>query len=468
MKLSVKIILSCLLLTVTTAQAKSDYKEEILQEILSELRGVTGVAGFSLVVIKKGKAVANISSGFVDKNLSKPVTSEHLFRLASVSKVIGATMIADLIQQGKMSPDDRVIKWLPELAEHYQGITVRQLINHTSGIPHYQAIDVCCWSKQYQTAVDSLEVLKNRALLFSPGENYQYSSFAYSVLGALYERVAKKTISEGVRQFISQLSGQKSPKVENVTQRNSLRSNLFEQSHTLPKSKKFDNKSYTTLGGGLTSSAMGLALFGDAVLHNDYLLKETHSLLFTIPNSGISTGNRLYEMGFGWRVGQDFYGNLVYHHSGVTLGGRSFLVLYPELGITLAFLSNTSWTAQMETNAFSLIQLIFNTKFDFSSPNLLILVGSFDDQSIQAELSCTSASCLFVEHSNVISAWLNRFNQASNRKSADAQRSWSAYKTTNGIALITSIGVVYLKYEQGQWIGKIGSQRNIILSSEKP
>lgn len=448
----------------TTSLWAEDRTSDVLHQALDSLREQSGVAGFSLAVVQDGQLLYEVSSGFIDKDLSRPVIPDTRFRLASVSKVVAASLFADLIQQGKASEHDSLEKWLPELPVRFHPITIYQLMNHTSGVPHYQARDACCWDTQYDSAIDSLEEVIDRELLFEPGTGYEYSSFGYTILAAVYEKVTGETIYQGVSNFSQTLSATSTPLVENVTIRNRLRSNVFELSSHGAQSVSFDNKSYSALGGGLSASAGDIALFADRVVNGSHYSEASKQLLFTVDSSFPNTDSALYQQAFGWRVGEDFDGNRVYHHAGVTLGARSFVVAYPDENLTIAFLSNASWVSQMETNGFAVAQVVLNaTELEQAAENVLVQ-GQFNNTNLQATLECIDQLCSFMEHQNVLSSWLNRFNYVTDRKEASEHSTWPAYKIGNDILLVTSIGLVYLKSEGNEWHGQIGANRELVLN----
>ncbi|OKY26987.1 serine hydrolase [Thalassotalea sp. PP2-459] len=434
---------------------------------LEQLRTLSGVAGFSMAAIKDSEVVYSVNSGYWDKALSRPVNSNTRFRLASVSKLVAASLFADLIQQQLIKKSDSLKTLLPQLPEKYHKITIEQLMRHTSGIPHYQAVDACCWETHYISATESLAVLKNRDLLFEPGSQYHYSSFGYTILGAVFEKVTGTTLVDGIEGFINRVSGRVTPIVEDITKRDPHRSNLFTLTRGKPASTPFDDKTYTALGGGLSSTATDLALLADRIVNGNYFSDEIKSLMFQPNYHDVSPKNKMYNVGFGWRVGKDFDGHTVYHHAGVTLGARSFLIVYPEQNLTLAFLSNTSWVSQMETNGFALAKLIrANTylKSGVEPFEKQQLKGTFNGKEMNGEISCTGSKCVFEDNSGLLSNWLNKYNHVNSRKSAQNANKWPVYRVPDGMLLVTSIGLVFLSKEQQTWGGNIGSKNRIELT----
>ncbi len=116
-----------------------------------------------------------------------------IFELASVSKQFAAMLIAMLQVEGKLNYDDKVGNYLPGLP--YNGITIRHLLTHTSGLPDYQQLMDEKWDKsKVATNEDILLYLKKFRpnSLFKPGEKYGYSNTGYVLLGSIVEKVSGK------------------------------------------------------------------------------------------------------------------------------------------------------------------------------------------------------------------------------------------------------------------------------------
>ena len=178
-----------------------EYEQE-LTKLLSTLKNVTGVPAFSVAVVHKGELVASVSTGYVDTNKKILAKNQHIFRLASVSKIIGATMLAELVVNGQLDPDIPIGHYFRELDTKYHQITTRQLVSHTSGMPHYQIKDYNIYNKHYLSAIEAIETLKGRDLLSKPGDEYSYSTHGYTLAGAIHEKISEQPLSSSIPSFI--------------------------------------------------------------------------------------------------------------------------------------------------------------------------------------------------------------------------------------------------------------------------
>ncbi len=444
-------VITCLAFFCVSATAEEGASASI-EGLLLSIRENTQVPAYSVAIVRGGRLIAASAVGEIDIVNHIDASPDNWFRLASVSKVIGATMLALLVQDGELDPNKAIGDYLPDLPSQYRNITALQLLSHTSGMPHYQARDALRGNTHYKTAIDALESVGDRDLLSRPGESYSYSSHGYTILSALYEAITSVPLREAVPAFIKDLTGRDSPALENLQQRFPQRSNVFEVVAGGAVTLKPHDQTYTPFGTGFVASATDLAFFGDAVLHSVSISNETRELMFkpVSLSDGGKTGNYLYQVAFGWRVGSDSSGRTVYHHAGVTQGARSVLVLYPESNLSIAFLSNASWTAQIERTAFALANLVIEKQRPVSSVGEFAFSGSFDSEDIAGTIVCTgeTGECLFSDsvsdNTGAFSEWLTRYLPGDNVVS-----SWPVLSVygIDGYAtkIATSVGIVELR-----------------------
>jgi len=151
----------------------------------------------NVLIAKNGKPVYEKSFGFADIENQVPNGPDTRFLLASVSKQFTAVGIVLLKEAGKLNYDDEVAKYIPELP--YPGITIRQVLNHTSGLPDYDALMNHCWDKtKFATNNDMLKMLiqYHPNPFFPPGQRYLYSNTGYALLAIIIERVSGMSFTD--------------------------------------------------------------------------------------------------------------------------------------------------------------------------------------------------------------------------------------------------------------------------------
>jgi CubicO group peptidase (beta-lactamase class C family) len=153
--------------------------------------------GCGVGAVRDGKLVYKRAFGMANLDYDVPNTTSTLFNLASVSKPFTAMSIALLAQQGKLSLDDDIRKYVPELPKYEETITIRHLIHHTSGLREYQAL-VLFGGLGTDNAYNDKDILnmlsRQKNISFKPGSKHQYSNSNYHLLGIIVSRVSGKSL----------------------------------------------------------------------------------------------------------------------------------------------------------------------------------------------------------------------------------------------------------------------------------
>lgn len=323
----------------------------ISQRLLDTLRDTNGVPGMGAAVWQDGQIVWEGSSGLRDVERGAAVTRDTLFRLASVSKLFAVTAAAKLAEEGRLALDAPVQAQLPWLAARWPAITPRQLAAHISGLPHYQAIDADRGSRHYATGRDAVAIFAERDLLSPPGTAYSYSSWGYTLLGALVEDKAARPFTDYVRKEVAPGLAIRADATDSGDA-NASRAYAFDQQRRVVDVPRHDF-SYTWGGGGLSGTAGAVAEFGGRMIDGRVVRSETFAAMLVPVKlaDGRTAGEDDYAVGFGWRIGGDADGNPFVHHNGVTQGARSTLGLWRGERTAVSLLSNASWVSRMEPTA---------------------------------------------------------------------------------------------------------------------
>ena len=147
--------------------------------------------GCAAAVYKDGRILFERGYGMADLENDVPISADTVFYVGSVSKQFTAFAAALAIQDGRLSPDDSVRKYLPELPSYADAIKVRHLVHHTSGLRDYNTL-LAIAGRRGDEAYDNATVLRITArqnkLNFSPGSEYLYSNTGYTLLATVVER----------------------------------------------------------------------------------------------------------------------------------------------------------------------------------------------------------------------------------------------------------------------------------------
>jgi CubicO group peptidase (beta-lactamase class C family) len=315
--------------------------------------------GLAILVYQPGKLLFKKGYGLANLPKQTAVTPQTMFELASVSKTFTATAVLILHDRGKLSVDDDVRKYLPELPEYRKGkpIRIRDLLHHVSGLPDYMSFqDVPARHKDYWVNEDYAgEFAKQRSkfpLEFPPGEKYVYNNSNYMLLALVVERVAKKSFGTFLRDEVFTPAGMKDsfvyegpgavPRrpapgcVNAVGYGKKKKKGQWEEQWGAPPLR---NESLLTVGdGGVWCNLEDMARW-DAALRKGKLLEPATMQLALTPSK--THDGKTNGYGFGWALYFDDAGKMNgYGHDGEWNGFRTSYYRYLRADRTTVLLSN--------------------------------------------------------------------------------------------------------------------------------
>ena len=170
------------------------YVDSVATAAVAEKR----TAGVSIAIVKNGRPVLVKGYGYADLENDVPATPETVYRIGSVTKQFTSAAIMRLMDQGKLTLDDTLQKFFPNFATQGNRVTVRHLLNHTSGIKSYTSLGPK-WARviRLDLATDSVVALfANEPFDFKPGDSYRYNNSGYFLLGMIVEKLSGKTYGQ--------------------------------------------------------------------------------------------------------------------------------------------------------------------------------------------------------------------------------------------------------------------------------
>jgi CubicO group peptidase (beta-lactamase class C family) len=197
------------------------------EQIIPDLMRKYAIPGGAVAVLRDGKLIYARGFGYADVENKTPVQPDALFRIASVSKTITSTAIMKLVEEGKLTLDDRVAPFIAHLTPapgatvdpRWEQITIRHLLNHTGGWDRTKpnggfdpidrpAIAAAAVNAPAPASAETLiRYMKGMPLDFDPGEKFAYSNFGYIILGRVIERLSGMPYAEYVRARVLQPVG---------------------------------------------------------------------------------------------------------------------------------------------------------------------------------------------------------------------------------------------------------------------
>ncbi|GAB4397622.1 MAG: hypothetical protein OHK0053_14500 [Microscillaceae bacterium] len=301
------------------------------------------IPGLSIGVVKGDSLIYTKGYGVQSIKHQKPVTESTMFHTASVSKIFTALAIMNLVKYGQLALADTLTKVLPTLRyrdKRVQAITIKTLLNHTSGIPDVGAYH---WSGNHQSDRRLQEYVmgKKIKLKFAPSYGYKYSNLGYNVLGYVIERVAGLSFEEYVKTSVLLPGGMKESDFRYFTIPDSLKAlphskhgitkNIYPR-NTYPYTREHAPSS--TLNASAKELSTWMISFMEALEAEQapYLL---HTMLEQSTNMSkfIGLGFQLYSIEGKKGVG----------HFGGDKGFRSYLLMLPDEKIGLVLLANCDY-----------------------------------------------------------------------------------------------------------------------------
>ncbi len=303
-----------------------------------------GIPGLSIAIARDGQAIWSEGFGVANRETGAVVSRDTRFRLGSVSKLVTATAVGRLVQEGRLDLDAPVQTYVADFPQKSHPITARQLAGHLAGIRHYQAGDYAPNHNidrlHFDSVREGLSIFEHDALRHQPGTRYAYSTFGYSLLSAVVEGASDRPfldyLDDAIFRPLNMTGAAGDDPKADIPERTA-----FYQLNTnpTPDEAPFVDPSYKWGGGGLVATADDLVRLGAGYLDPAFLDAATVEMMMTSQSTsdGVSTG-----VGIGWRVGADPWGRRIWHHAGSMSGCRAVLLVYPEEKVVIAMLSNLS------------------------------------------------------------------------------------------------------------------------------
>lgn len=284
--------------------------------------------GACVLAIDHGEVVFKHAYGLADVEANTPCTPATNFRLASVSKQFTAAAILLLVDRGKLALDDTLDEFFPGFPDYGHAITVKQLLTHTSGLPHYEDLI----PKGTSLQLDDLDVLQilmdTKEPRFKAGEKFEYSNSGYTLLGLIVEAAAGQPFHDFMLTELFRPLGMKDTV---LYQRglNSVSHRAFGHEQKDGKWIRADQSLTSAVrgDGGVYSSLDEYRRWLVALdAHKIVLGTDSYTAMFT---PQVLTDRDGSHYGYGWFIDQ-YRGEPRIHHNGDTRGFRSCVQRFPQ------------------------------------------------------------------------------------------------------------------------------------------
>lgn len=293
--------------------------------------------GATALVARNGQIIYHKAIGMANLELNVPMQTGHVFRIGSITKQFTAVAVLQLMEQGKLSLQDDITRFIPDYPTHGYHITIEHLLTHTSGIASYTSEPD--YMKQMSMEVSPKEMIdrfKNLPMNFAPGTQWRYSNSGYFLLGYIIEVITGKPYSAYVEEnFFKPLGmtnsyyGDNADIIKNRVSGYSIREQGFENAALLSMTQPY-------AAGSILSTVEDLHKWNVAVQSYKLVNKENLDRAFTAYK--LADGS-VTNYGYGWQIGTIQESATVEHGGGIN-GSLTMAIYLPKEQVFVAIFSN--------------------------------------------------------------------------------------------------------------------------------
>ncbi len=325
-------------LAVLAAETSLDRRIAELARAQADLKSSVGIS----VGVARGDEVLRARGfGLANRDKRIPAEARTVYRIGSITKQFTAVAILLLADEGKLKPDDRLTKFLPDYPAGDRVVTLRHLLHHTSGIRSLTSLPTYRRDMHLPlTHEESIARFSREPFDFEPGERYRYCNSGYYLLGVVVEKVSGKTYAEFLTERVFEPVGMASTRYEGRGRPVSHRATGYSGWPGTCREGAPVDMGQPFAAGALISTVGDLIKWQQALVKGKLLSKESFKWMTT--RGKLNNGKPIdYGMGVNLRR---FGGRNVIRHGGGIVGFRSDLLYLPDTDHTIVVLANCERT----------------------------------------------------------------------------------------------------------------------------
>lgn len=305
-----------------------------------------GTVGMAVGVIENGEIVYLKGYGYADREKKIPVTTQTMFRWASVSKPVTAIAAMQLVERGKLDLDADVRRYVPEFPDKGVKITLRDVLRHQAGIVHYDNGPVIRTERTYADphpyadVVAALDTFKDSPLVNAPGAKYAYSTHGYILASAVVQRAGAEPFAQQVRERIIEPLHLKTMQPDYQWLAIANRAVGYRKDGEAAVRSTDTDVSWKLGGGGYLSDIGDFAAFAKGLIDGRLVGAQTEAQMWT--RQALRDGTPT-NYGLGFNVGVVEGGHLRIAHDGSQEKARTRLEIYPREKCGVVIMTNSEW-----------------------------------------------------------------------------------------------------------------------------
>ena len=298
-----------------------------------------GETGCAALVAKDGQVIYNRAFGMANLELNVPMQTDMVFRIGSITKQFTAIAILQLMEQGKLSLEDDITKFIPDYPTQAYKITIEHLLTHTSGIKSYT--NVPDYIKNVRTDMKPEELInnfKNLPMEFAPGTKWNYNNSGFFLLGYIIEKVTGKTYADYLQENIFTPAGMTSTCYGSDSKIIKNRAYGYQQGGEGVVNSDYCSMTQPYSAGSIMSTVGDLFKWHQALYAGKLVKKETLEKAVTEYRLADGKGT---NYGYGFFLSQ-LQGSPTVEHGGGIFGYLTSSVYLPEEDVFVALFSNST------------------------------------------------------------------------------------------------------------------------------
>ncbi len=374
MKSTVLTFITVLFFTTNQAQSLESKIDKILANQFK-----SNETGVSALVAKDGKVIYRKAFGKANLELDVNMTPENVFQVGSITKQFTAVSILMLLEEGKLSLDDDITKFIPDYPTKGKKITVHHLLTHTSGIKSYTSMQKFGEvMTMHKSPLKFIDFFKNEPMDFEPGEKYLYNNSGYFILGYIVEKVSGMSYPKFIKERIFDKIGMNNSYYGSHSQLIKNRASGYQ------KGSEFTNAQYISLtlpysAGSIMSNVDDMLKWQTAITTDVFVKEATIDKAFA--NYILNDGSKI-NYGYGWSI-NEINNEPTIEHGGAIPGFLSMGVFVPSKNVYVIVFSNcgcnSPTNSALEIAALAINKPMFklDNKVKLSTEELKKWVGAY-------------------------------------------------------------------------------------------
>lgn len=309
-----------------------------IDSLVGEVMKTAQVPGMSVLVAKDERIILSKGYGLADVEHAIPVTPDTVFAIGSLTKQFTGLAVAQLVAEKKISLDDSLQKYIPEYPEYGNKITIRNLLNHTSGLFNYtQNPELHRQADENHSHQEMMAWFKDIPPAFSPGERFSYTNSGIYLLGMIIERVTGMAYADYLRRHVFEPFGMEHTYYGDSFTIISNRARGYDLSKKELKNAMDYSATVPFTAGALLSTPRDLLFYVRQVHEGRLVSKKVRDVIYK--REKFPDGSPI-DYALGCIKISDFKGHRKYSHAGEIYGYFSQLAYYPADRLTVVILSN--------------------------------------------------------------------------------------------------------------------------------